>query len=201
VTCLFIPGVFLLKFTNDPEALWVPQSASFYDHYFDIANTFGTKYDRDIVFLIKSLYPGEDVLTTSIQRSIVDVHNTVVSDIKGDYLRPILPTLPEPVGYQDLCKPTGGECSDPSYLGIFDYNKTKVPEQKGEVRGGMDEKNESCKHFRTLRPTFLNTFLTQPFALPTLPPPIVSSLGGSTTGCRRARLRKRSLGPGATNRT
>jgi hypothetical protein len=133
-TCLFIPGITLLKWTNDPEALWVPQSASFHDHHFDIANTFGTKYDRDIVVLLRSSSPGSDVLTPDLQRSIVGVHDAVVTSVKGDYIKLKLPTLPEPVGYEDVCKETGGGCWDPNYLGIFDYNKTEIPEQKGEVR-------------------------------------------------------------------
>jgi len=78
-TCVFIPGILKLKWTTDPNMLWVPQDTTYHSHYVYGTKEFQTKNDRDIIVILRSKIKGVNLLTPSMQETILDVHENIVS--------------------------------------------------------------------------------------------------------------------------
>ncbi|GMH91791.1 hypothetical protein TrST_g1853 [Triparma strigata] len=119
VTCLFIPGIFLLKAENEALYLWVPQETQVWEDFLYVRENYGGQ--RRVTTLLITAPDREDLLDGESIRSMINVHNNLTSVFQNKEGRT----------FRDFCVKDGkGRCQVENFLSIWDYNASKVEDDK-----------------------------------------------------------------------
>jgi predicted RND superfamily exporter protein len=137
ISLLAVPGLFLMKMVNNPIELWIPRDLQVYSDYEHFVKSFGGS-SRSAYFILQRRDRG-DMLDREGMLQILEFHNSFTKSMRTDSIMTSISVQAalgaSHVGFEEFCfRPyDDGPCVASNFLSVWDYNATKIPQEKQQI--------------------------------------------------------------------